>query len=210
MPDSDPPTTPESPAEEAAARRRRWITFAELLALVAVLISALTFWNSYRERTAAEADKAIERSEATAAAATLLLRGTADHDGARLALAPADPRQTIQTQSFAFPAALGLAPVETVSEPRLEAEWFERSLLHATHTANPAGGDQRLPVAITTVFFSDNAMHRDVAIYDIGYRVEGGGLLGGHRVRVLGLSRVDAVAARSAQARVDGRWRTRS
>lgn len=209
MPDSDPPVTPESPAEEAAARRRRWITFAELLALVAVLISALTFWNSYRERTAAEADKATERAEASAAAATLLLRGTADHDGARLALAPADPRQTIQTQSFAFPGALGLAPIETVSEPRLEVEWFERAL-RATRAANAASGDQRLPVAITTVFFSDNAMHRDVAIYDIGYRVEDGGLLGGHRVRLLGLSRVDAVAARNAQARVDGRWRARS
>lgn len=213
MPDSDPPIAPAPSPNEAAAQRRRWVNFAEVLALIAVLISALTFWNSYQERIAAEADKASERAQASTEAATLLLRGAADHGGARLALAAADPHQTIQTQSFAFPAALGLGAVETVSDPRLEAAWFERALLHATHdapAANAASGDERLPVAITTVFFSGGAMHRDVAIYDAGYRVEGGGLLGGHRVRLLGLSRVAAVSARDAQARVDRRWRARS
>lgn len=213
MPDSDQPIPPAPPSDEAAAARRRWITFAEVLALIAVLISALTFWNSYKERTAAEADKAAEREQASTVAGTLLLRGSPERDGARLALAAADPHQTIQTQSFAFPAALGLGAIETVSDPRLEAGWFERPLLRATHdapAADAASGDQRLPVAITTVFFSDGTMHRDVAIYDVGYRIEGGGLLGGHRVRLLGLSRVAAVPARNAQARVDGRWRARS
>lgn len=210
MPDSDLPIPPSPSSTEAAARRRRWINFAELLALVAVLISGLTLWNSYQERTAAEADKAAEREQASAAAATLLLRGSADHDGARLALAAADPGQTIQTQSFVFPAALGVGAVETVSDPRIEADWFARALLRAGHAENEAGGDRRLPVAITTSFFSDGAMHRDIALYDIGYRVEGGGLLGGHRVRLLGLSRVGPVTARSAAVRLEARWRARS
>ncbi len=35
-------------AAEAAAIRRRWINLGEVLAVIAVLISALTLWNSYQ------------------------------------------------------------------------------------------------------------------------------------------------------------------
>ena len=45
------PETPQQQAAEAAAIRRRWITLGEVLAVAAVLISALTFWNSYQERS---------------------------------------------------------------------------------------------------------------------------------------------------------------
>jgi hypothetical protein len=52
-------------------------------------------------------------------------------------------------------------------------------------------------------------MHRDSAIYDIGYRVEGGGLFGGHRVRMRGISRIAGVPAAGLQARLDALWRSR-
>ena len=52
-------------------------------------------------------------------------------------------------------------------------------------------------------------MHRDSAIYDIGYRVEGGGLFGGHKVRMRGISRIAAVPPAGLQARLDALWRTR-
>jgi len=55
----------------------------------------------------------------------------------------------------------------------------------------------------------DGAMHRDSAIYDIGYRVEGGGLFGGHKVRMRGISRVETASPRGVQARLDAIWRSR-
>src|SRR5437868_4876515 len=70
-------------------------------------------------------------------------------------------------------------------------------------------GDERVPVAITTAFFSGGAMHRDSAIYDIGYRVEGGGLFGGHKLRMRGISRVGTVPQGILQARLDALWRSR-
>jgi hypothetical protein len=211
MPDPEPPLTPSAEAE-AAATRRRWITLAEILGVAAVLISGLTLWNSYRERTGAEADKAAARQEASAEARILLLRANADRDGERLTLAPADNGQTIQSQTIDFPGPLGVASVETVSDPRIEAGWFERALLRAREDQEGESanrGDQRLPVAITTLFFSGGAMHRDSAIYDIGYRIDEGGLLGGHKVRLRGVSRVETVAPRTAQARLDAVWRAR-
>ena len=196
--------------EEAARTRRRWLTLAEILGVAAVLISGLTLWNSYKQRTGEEAEKAEERQQASAAAQTLLLRGTSDREGGRLALAPADAAQTIQDQRVLFPSALGVAAVETVSEPRIEAAWFEQALLHAREEESDRRGDARLPVAIQTSFFAGGEMHRDVAIYDLGYRIEGGGLLDGQDVRLRGLSRVERVAPGQAQARLDALWAARN
>src|SRR4051794_23536971 len=87
MPDSDLPPIPTREEVEAAAVRRRWITLAEVLGVIAVLISGLTLWNSYRQRSDEEADKAAARSQAAAEAQVLLLRATPDRDGRILSLA---------------------------------------------------------------------------------------------------------------------------
>jgi hypothetical protein len=212
MPDSDLPPIPTREEAEAAAVRRRWITLAEVLGVIAVLISALTLWNSYRQRSADEADKAAARSEAAAEAQVLLLRASPDRDGRTLSLASAGSGQTIQNQTISFPGPLGVAAIDTVIEPRIEAGWFEQALLRARQAAGGQGernGDERLPVAITTLFFSGGAMHRDSAIYDIGYRVEGGGLFGGHKIRMRGISRVETASPRTLQTRLDAIWRSR-
>ena len=207
----DPAPLPVIDAEAAAARRR-WITLAEILGVIAVLISALTLWNNYRQRTSEEAEKEAARRAESAEAQALLLRGAPDRDGERLMLTAADSGQTIQSQTIAFPSALGAPPVETVIEPRIEADWFERALLRAREADGARGdsrGDERLPVAITTFFYSGGATHRDTAIYDIGYRASGGGLLGDRDVRLRGLSRLEPVAAAGLQARLDSLWRSR-
>jgi hypothetical protein len=211
MPDSDLPPIPSRQEVEAAAVRRRWITLAEVLGVIAVLISGLTLWNSYRQQSADEADKAAARSEAAAEAQILLLRASPDRDGRKLSLATAGTGQTIQNQTIAFPGPLGVAAIDTLIEPRIEAGWFEQALLRARSTAGQEEreGDERLPIAITTLFFSGGTMHRDSAIYDIGYRVEGGGLFGGHKLRMRGISRVETVSPRSLQTRLDVIWRSR-
>ena len=218
MTDEFPPPPPPSLSEkEAAARtRRRWLTLAEVLGVAAVTISALTLWNNYQHRSAEEAradaeeaERAAARERESQAAQTLLLRATPDRAGRRLALAPADSAQAIQEQRILFPTPLGVDAVETVSVPRIEADWFRRALLRQAGEAAERRGDARLPVAIETRFFVGGERHRDVAIYDIGYRIEEGGLLDGDEVRLRGLARVGAVPAAQAQARLDALWRER-
>jgi hypothetical protein len=207
--DIPPPGPTETEKAEAARTRRRWLTLAEILGVAAVTISGLTLWNNYQQRTAEEAEKAAASEKASAVSRMLLLRGTADRRGDRLTLVPADEAQTIQTQTIAFPTALAVAPVETVSDARIEAGWFRRPLVRAVDDAERERGDARLPVAITTRFFSGGTIVEDTTIYDVGYLIEGGGLLEGDHVRLRGLSRVEPVAPARAQARLDALWQDR-
>jgi hypothetical protein len=198
-------TTEETRTEaEKAATRRRWINLAEIVAVAGLLISGLALWNSYRDRTVDESEKASERTQAEAEARTMVLRGTADREGERLSLGPADSEQTIQGQRIVFPTALAVAPMETLADPRIEAGWFRRQVLQAVE----GGGreDRRLPVAITTRFYRDGALLTDTAIYYLVYRIEGGGLLEGRKLRLRGLSRLQTADPAAARRRIDALW----
>jgi hypothetical protein len=201
---------PETPAQaaEAAAIRRRWITLGEILAVVAVLISGLTLWNSYSERSATEAERAAEKEKEAARSQALVLKAAGG--GKRLALSAVDPAQAIQSQTIAFPAALGVGPIETLIEPRIEAGWIKQAVkkARASGNAGKASGDARMPVAITTRFISGGQSFQDVSIYDVGYRREGE-LLGGSDVELLGLSLVERVSARDSGQRLEALWRAR-
>ncbi|MEJ7933224.1 hypothetical protein WG907_03015 [Sphingobium sp. AN558] len=201
------PESKESRAQEAAAIRRRWITLGEVLAVIAVLISAITLYLNWADRRDERTVEATRSREKSARAATLLLNAATASDD-RLTLKPAGPDQIVQSQSIRFPTALGIAPVDTTGDPRIEGEWFSEALKKAREKAklpDDSVGDERLPVAIATRFIVDGDAHEEVALYDVGYGITGR-LLGGHHLTLRGLSRVSAIKAADAQAALDARW----
>ncbi|MHC9420318.1 hypothetical protein ACYZX9_17165 [Sphingomonas citri] len=203
----DAGTRAEKRAVEAAAIRRRWITLGEVLALAAVLISALTLWSNWSDRRDDKVAKAEESTRASSRAATLTLVASAASKD-RLTLRPAAEVQSVQSQTLLFPSALGLDPVETTGEPRIEGDWFEGALKKAraaAHRPDDSRGDEQMPVAIVTRYLVDGAPHEDVALYDIGYSISGH-LFSGHSISLRGLSLVTRVPRTSAQARLDARW----
>lgn len=209
------PLAPESDAQnearavEAAAIRRRWITLGEALAVVAVVISGLTLWNSWAARSDSEATKQAETRRASQRAANLVLTATAATEH-KLTLKPASSEQSVQSQTITFPAALGAAPAQTTGEPRIEAAWFEDALEKARSRArlpDDSRGDERLPVAITTRFLVAGEAQENVAIYDIGYTISGR-LLRGHSVTLRGLSLASRAKAANAPALLEARWKT--
>lgn len=173
-----PDAKAEARADEAAAIRRRWITLGEVLTVIAVTISGLTLWNNWSQRSDSEAAKGADARRASTRAATLVLTASAS-GGDELILKPASADQSVQSQSIAFPAALGLPTAQTTGEPRIEAAWFERALKKArdkAHLPDDSRGDEKLPIAITTTFLVDGISHQDVALYDIGTASPGAGL----------------------------------
>jgi hypothetical protein len=200
-------TSAKGRAAEAAAIRRRWITLGEVLAVIAIVISALTLWNSWSERSDSKAIKSADAQRASARAVTLVLM--AEGGERALALKPAAAEQSVQSQKILFPAALDIAPAETTGEPRIEAGWFEGALKkarEAAHLPDNSRGDERLPVVIISRFLVDGEQHEDVALYDIGYTISGR-LLAGHSVKLRGLSLVSRAKSGDAQAKLDARWR---
>src|SRR5882757_5600420 len=93
---------------QGKARRWRWITLAELLAVATVLISAFALYDSHSARTEADAERLAVQSKASVRSDRLLLVGTARDDGRSLRLAPASASQVIQSQLVRFPSALGV------------------------------------------------------------------------------------------------------
>lgn len=198
---------PTAEQKEAAATRRRWINLGEILAVAAVAISGLTLWNSYSERSATQAERAAEKQKETAVARTLLLK--AQGAGKQLQLSAHDPDQAIQSQTILFPKILGVAAVDTVIEPRIEAGWLKPAA-EKSGKKRDRNGDARVPVAITTRFVSGGETFTDTAIYDVGYKIDEGGLFGSDAVKLRGLSLVERVSSGAAQARLDALWAGRN
>lgn len=210
--DSPEPTPSEQVAAdtavakaEAAATRRRWITLGEIVAVAAVVISGLTFWNSWSERQDAAAARQAERAAETrekAASSAVLLTGAAGDDGATLALS--DPTHRIQQVEVRFPKALDVSPQTSVLEPQIDADWIAAPMLKLTD----GGADRRegrLPVAITASYWDANVQRQSTAIYDLVWRTEPR-TLKGRTLKLRGVILRERVTG-DGQARIDGMWK---
>ncbi len=195
-----------APVETSAARsRRRWVTFGEVVAVLALLISAASFWDAHQDHVRAR--QTVTRPALAAGSATsapLLLSGTISDDRQQLTLHPAHAEQVIETQTLHFPAAVRPSPVETTGNPRLEAGWFEDGLRRAVKAAK-AGRAHRLAVGVETSFVVDGVSHTDRAIYDIGYELRPR-FLRGAAVELEGVSLVQGRVGGDLQAPVEARW----
>jgi hypothetical protein len=193
------PRMSDATAAEAARTRRRWLTFAEIATVLALVISAASFWDSHQEREEARAAAKAK----PVVAAPLVLTATAEDEGESLRLAATGNDRVIQTQTIVFPTALDIGRIDTLGNPHIEAGWFGAGLRSALGDAREPG---RLPVGIIT-HYTDNGVDRlDTAIYDIGH---------GWRSRLLqsdvpkleGITLVTRLRAeKSLQKAVDARW----
>jgi hypothetical protein len=183
--------------DDAAKARRRWLTLGETIAVLALVISAASFWDAHQDRKIARAT--IEKP---AAATPLVLKASATDDGDTLAIVAAGNDRVIQTQTIVFPASLGLDPVDTVGSARIEAGWFADALREASPEPRKAG---RLAVGIVTRY-TDNGIERtDSALYDIGHGWRSR-LLQSDMPRLEGITLVSR-GGKDLAAKVEARWR---
>ncbi len=148
---------------KAKASRRRWISIGETVGILALIISGVSLWDSHQERVESRA-AAVQKPAAKVA--PLLLTASADASGETLRLASPNPDRVIQTQTIVFPKALDLASVDTVGNPRIEAEWFASALRKAVGDDRKHG---RLPIGVITRYTDGDTDRQDIAIYDIGH-----------------------------------------
>jgi hypothetical protein len=116
-------------------RRRlpiRWLALSEIVAVAAVVIAGLGWWENHRQNEQEARDKveaARERQaeeRATAVKRSFILTGQASSD--RIRLSPVNPEQVIQTQTLVFPTPVREDDVQTTGNPRIDRGWFEEGL----------------------------------------------------------------------------------
>lgn len=198
--------------EETSPKRLpiRWLTLAEIVAVAALVITGLSFWDTHRERVREDRDRAAAASqrqaEAQAAARkmTFVMTGAREDDGLKVRLTSVNEGQVIQTQTVWFPFELRSDSVETTGNPRLEAGWIEGGL--RKHAGKARTG--RVPVGVLTVFIEDGQTKTDRSIYQLGYSIHPR-TLRADKVELEGLSLAQRGVSGDLQAAVGTLWSAR-
>jgi len=160
--------------------RRRWINLGEIIALAALVVSALGVWIAWKSSSEDKPTRIVEQKSAV----PLALRGTVDGDGRMLTIAPADPSHALESLKLTI---TGAAPIEVGSDGRVSASDVEPALKDREKEAKDV--THSVPVRIAARYVERGVDRRGGGSYVLRYKWEGGGLFGGHSLRLVGLSR---------------------
>ena len=165
----------DSPSTESKARRR-WITFGETIALAALIISALGLWNSWRSEEEAKPSTPSE----VKAGIPIAFRGKVESDGKAMTIFPVEPGHSLESLSL---TAGGKPAISIGSDGRLEASEVQQ--LVGEPSKDKAGS---LVARIEARYIEAGKLKRGSGRYRISFRWDDGGLFGGDRLRLTGLS----------------------
>jgi len=160
--------------------RRRWINLGEIIALAALIVSAIGVWIAWKNNNQDKPTRVVEQRSSV----PLALRGTADSDGRTLTIMPADPSHGLESATVTIK---GASPIDVGSDGKLSASDLEAAL--KGREKEPKDIALRLPVRINARYVEAGADRRGGGSYILRYKWEGGGLFGGRSLHLLGLSR---------------------
>jgi hypothetical protein len=191
---------------ETAATRRRWVTLAEVVAVVGVLIAALTWWQGWSDRRADKADKAATAAVSAKERGRVDLIATVRDGGQELLLA--DASHEMSEATVTWPSALSSEVQRPPADPIVAVAPIEDALLKATDggTDDRSG---RVPAMIAVTFLDGDVRRTTTGIYDVIWRTQGR-VLRGRTLRFEGLrlrerggvpKRLDAIWAREKPAK---------
>ena len=156
--------------------KRRWISLGETIAIAALIVSALGVWIAWKSSSNDKPTKVVEQRQAI----PLTLRATAQDDGRRLVISPVESSHALESLTLTIKGAY---PIELGSDGTLDASYVEPKLQDKDKGAHSVG------VRIDARYVEMGKDRRAGGNYVLRYRVEGGGLLGGRSLRLVGLAR---------------------
>jgi hypothetical protein len=160
--------------------RQRRINLGELIALAALIVSAIGVWIAWKSSTEDKPTRVVEQRSSI----PLALRGSADGDGRTLTIMPADTSHGLESLTLTIK---GASPIDVGSDGKLSASDVEAVL--KGREKEPKDVSLRLPVRIDARYVEAGADRRGGGSYIMRYKWEGGGLFGGRSLHLLGLTR---------------------
>jgi hypothetical protein len=167
-------------SESESSARRRWVNLGELIALAALLVSAVGVWIAWQSSKQDKPTRVVEQHQSV----PLNLRGTVDRDGSTLTISPVDPSHGLQSLSVTMK---GAPPIQAGSDGQVEASDVEAALKDRLKEAKEV--TLSVPVRIDARYVEMGKDRRGGGNYVLRYRWEGGGLFGGRSLRLVSLSR---------------------
>jgi len=159
-------------------RRLRWLTLGGLLAVIAVAISALGLWQSWK--SADQPTTVVEQRRPIA----LTLRGKAEDDGRTLVITPVEPGHALQSLAIKLPGAK--SAISVGGDGELAANDLEDGL---GKDADHGKGTHRQRVRIQADYVEAGEARHASGNYTLTYRWRDGGLFGGRSLRLVSLAR---------------------
>ena len=167
-------------SENESQRRRRLINLGELIALAALIVSAVGVWISWKSSDNDKTTRIVEQRPAI----PLTLRAKADGDGRTLDISPVEPTHALESLKVTLP---GASPIDVGSDGELAATDVESVL--KGHDKDPKDRTLSVPIRIEARYVEAGKDRRGGGAYTLRYKWEGGGLFGGRSLHLVGLSR---------------------
>jgi hypothetical protein len=162
------------------SERRRWINLGELIAIAALIVSAVGVWIAWKSTRNDQPTRVVEQRQPI----PLTLRGKAEADGRTLEISPVESSHALQ--SLSITPSRSTSTINVGSDGALDAGDIERVLGRAVKRDD---GKHSLPVRIRAEYVEAGATRRTSGNYALTYRWQGGGLFGGKSLRLVSLSR---------------------
>jgi hypothetical protein len=165
---------------ESQRRRRRWITFGELIALAALIVSAVGVWISWKSSDNDKPTRIVEQRQSI----PLTLRAKAEDDGRKLDISPVEQSHALESLVLSLP---GAPPIEVGSDGELSASDVEAALKN--HEKEPKDRTLAIRVRVDARYVEAGNERHGGGSYTLRYKWEGGGIFGGRSLRLIDLSR---------------------
>lgn len=162
------------------ASRRRWITLGEIIALAALIVSALGVWISWKSSGEDKPTRVVEQKQPI----PLTLRGSANADGSTLTILPADPSHGLESLTVTIK---GASPIEVGSDGRLQASDVESAL--KDRPKEDKGVTYSVPLRLRAHYVEMGTDKSASGNYVLRYKWQGGGLFSGRSIHLVSLSR---------------------
>jgi len=157
--------------------RRRWIALGEVIAIAALIVSALGLWLTWKSSSNDQPTRIVEQRQPI----PLTLRGTTNNDGREIVIAPVESSHALESLNVSIDRAY---PIELGSDGTLKADDVEPTL-----PKDQGKGPHSIAVSIKTRYVEMGKDRTVTGKYVLRYEIEGGGLFGGRSLRFVGLSR---------------------
>jgi hypothetical protein len=165
---------------ESERQRRRWITFGELIALAALIVSAIGVWISWKSSDNNKPDRVVEQRQPI----PLTLRAKRDGDGTALEISPVEESHALESLTVTLP---GASPISVGSDGELDSSAVESAL--KSHENEPKDHALNVRARVDAHYVEAGKDRQASGTYTLRYMWKGGGLFGGRSLRLLSLSR---------------------